>query len=51
MRVLAAAGRQGMDSEELDRTFKERMGGLLPDEATAGELQTFLNLLEAGEAA
>jgi len=50
-RVLAAAGRQGMDSEELDRTFKERMGGLLPDEATAGELQTFLNLLEAGEAA
>jgi hypothetical protein len=49
--VLAAAGQQGMDSEQLDQTFKERMGGLLPDEATAAELQTFLNLLEAGEAA
>jgi hypothetical protein len=50
-RVLAAGGRQGLGLEAVIASFKKQMGGLLPDEATAGEMQAYLDKLEGGAAA
>jgi hypothetical protein len=49
--VLAAGGRQGMDLDQVIDHFKQTMGGLLPDEATAGEMQAYLSKLKGGAAA
>lgn len=49
--ILAAGGQQGMGLSEVSEDFKARMGGLLPDDASAAELNHYLGLLTAGAAA
>ena len=49
--ILAAAGDQGMTETQLREDFAARMGGLDSSEASAGELATYLRMLEQEPAA
>lgn len=49
--ILAAAGRIGMTTPDLEQHFAETMGGLSSATANAGELRHYLTQLETGHAA
>jgi len=49
--ILAAAGKQGMTLDRLTQHFASRNGGTPPGEASAGELEVYLNELRTGEVA
>ncbi|WKN47120.1 hypothetical protein [Nocardioides sp. Arc9.136] len=49
--AVKAGGERGMGLSAVVDDFKARMGGLLPDDASAEELQHYLGLLTAGVAA
>ncbi|MBA2952151.1 hypothetical protein GON03_19225 [Nocardioides sp. MAH-18] len=49
--IVATAGHAGMTTSQLRDDFPARMGGLLPDEATAAELRAYLQVLTKEPAA
>jgi hypothetical protein len=49
--VLLAGGERGMELDQVLEDFKARMGGLLPDDASASELQSYLDELSKEPAA
>jgi hypothetical protein len=50
--ILLAGAQQGLDTlDVLTDNFKQRMGGLLPDDASAAELQAYLGILTGQGAA
>ncbi|MBB3041182.1 hypothetical protein [Nocardioides soli] len=49
--IVLEAGRQGMTASQLQDDFPARMGGLIPDDASAGELRHYLGLLQGGTGA
>jgi hypothetical protein len=49
--ILAAGGNKGWELDQVTDDFKAQMGGLLPDDASAQELQHYLGLLTGERAA
>ena len=49
--IVTAAGHRGLGTSEVRADFSARMGGLTPDEASAGELAAYLRMLEQEPAA
>jgi len=50
-KILAVGGRHGMGLADVNADFSKAMGGLIASDATAGELQVYLDKLLAAEAA
>lgn len=48
-RILAEGGRRGMTLPQIQEDFSARMQGLIASDATAGELQSYLDALRADE--